>query len=207
MKKVKPVQEAEHAGVYDMLHRKKENILKNIRATRLGQEDVTESPAYQEALKLYNEYIESHQMKHTPERIFILKKLYECQTPVDSKTLYDMVCKEEGLVSKATIYNNLALLIEAKLIRKLDLVGGNMFFYEKTVGQTPHGYIICDKCGSISLLNDPELFAKDYKLPRGFLPDGITFHIHGTCHKCHLAERRNEKKLEQKIQKKTKLKS
>lgn len=193
-----------HVGVHESIIKKKNNIVKNVRPVTDQKVDIEESPVYQEVLRLYESYIERRHMKHTGERLFILKKLYECQGPVDIRTLHTMVCKEEGLISLATMYNNLSLLVDAKLVRKLDLVGGRLAFYEKTVGENPHGYVICDKCGSISVLDEPDVFAKQYELPRGFSVQDITFHIHGFCHKCQLEEDKKNRKLEKEL-KKTKL--
>lgn len=192
------------AGVHEVANRKRDNIIRHVRPKKSKSGDNSLPSAYDEALKVFDEYLIKEKKKRTPERLFVLKKIYECQTPVDIQTLHQMVCEEEGLVSLTTIYNNLSLLIGARLVRRLDLVG-KMSFFEKTLGQTPHGYIVCSECGSIKVLEDPVLFESlSKRTPRGFHTTDVTLLINGTCQKCEQARRRALGKTEKKTQKKNK---
>ena len=181
----------EHEGILEQANRKRNNIIRHARP----KSESVDPADYAEALTRLDAYLAKCGKRHTPERLFVLKKIYECQAPVDIQTLYEMVCNEEGLVSLATIYNNLALLVDAGLVRRLDLVGGKMAFFERVVGQMPHGYLICDACGSIRVLEQPDI--EGYKLPSGFRVNDVTFHIHGLCKRCQTALRRQKQRDEQ----------
>lgn len=197
-RKAKKILVEPQAGVYETANKKRDNIIRNVRKGTKGGVTEELSEVYDEAVAQFGEFLSQHGKKRTPERFFILKKIYECQTPVDIQTLFKMVCQEEGLVSLTTIYNNLSLLIDAGLVRKLDLVGGKMAFFEKTLGQEPHGYIICDNCGSISLFKESEFFDIHSLMPRGFRMHDITFHVHGICHKCQMSIRKVARKEQKK---------
>lgn len=175
--------------MHEAANLKRDNIIKHVRQRSKAAEGAVPA-GYDEALAMFDEYILRHKKKRTPERLFILKKIYECQAPVDIQTLFGMVCNEEGLVSLATMYNNLSLLVDAGLVHKIDLLGGSMAFYEKSIGLKPHGFILCDKCGAIKVLDDADFPEPPHRLPKGFHVNDVTYHIHGVCHKCQMAERR-----------------
>lgn len=179
--------------VYDSANLKRDHIIDPSRDESLIPEAATKAdkngkdgPAgYAEACKRYENYIKSHGKRLTPERAFILKKIYEQKTPVDIQTLFELVCKEEGQVALSTIYNNLSMLIDAQLVRRLDLVNGAMAFFEKTLGVEPHGYVICQRCGKIKTLQTARLkeIMAD-QLPKSYLITDFNLQVNGFCKRC-----------------------
>lgn len=197
--------------VYDSANRKRDSIISSTKQNVLipeidnGDNSVEDGlPAgYAEALKRYEVYMETHSKRRTPERAFILKQIYEQKGPVDIQTLHALVCKSEGQVALTTIYNNLALLIDAHLVRRLDLVGGAMAFFEKTLGVEPHGYMICQRCGKIRTLQIDQLHeAFSSQLPKGFLVSDINLQVNGLCKRCQTLIRK-EAELERKAAERT----
>lgn len=175
-------------GVYDTVNRKRDNIVKELHACEVP-------PEYEEARRRMENYLHSQKKRCTIERRFILQALYQLDSPVDIETLHDIVCRDKGMVSLTTVYNTLQLLVELKLAKRLELVSHGMTFFEKTLGQEPHGYVICEQCGAISVIAHPEVFDLfKGQLPKGFLPDDFTLHIHGLCQKCQRENRKNRKK-------------
>lgn len=185
--------------VYDTANLKRDHIINTAREVALIPETQPKAKdqqhegaaGYAEACKRYNNFIEAHGKRLTPERSFILKKIYEQKAPVDIHTLYEMVCKEEGQVALSTIYNNLALLIDAQLVRRIDLVNGAMAFFEKTLGVEPHGYVVCQHCGKIKTLQISkvkEIMAD--QLPKSFLITDFNLQVNGLCKKCQTALRK-----------------
>lgn len=179
--------------VYDSANLKRDHIVHSTRQESLipeivveGQPDEEPMPAgYPEALARYETYMEEHSKRRTPERLFILRTIYEQKVPVDIQTLHTLVCKGKGQVALTTIYNNLALLIEARLVRRLDLVGGAMAFFEKTLGVEPHGYMVCQRCGKIRTLQvDKLLDVVVSQLPKGFQISDVNLQVNGYCKKC-----------------------
>lgn len=178
--------------VYDSANLKRDKIIASARRERFVPEADANgagpgsSPAgFEEALLRYEAYMEEHSKRRTPERSFILRKIYEQNVPVDIQTLHSIVCKEAGTVALTTVYNNLALLIDARLVRRLDLVGGAMAFFEKTLGVEPHGYMICQRCGKIRTLQVKSLTQEiNPQLPKGFQITDINLQVNGYCKKC-----------------------
>lgn len=153
---------------------------------------------YAEAQRQFESYILAHGKRFTPERAFVLKQIYALKAPVDISTFYEMVCKEQGQVALATVYNNLALLVDAHLVRRLDLVGGAMAFYEKTLGVEPHGYAVCQHCGKIRIIQldgiTDQILAQ---LPKTFQTTDINLQVNCLCKKCQTTLRR-EAEMERK---------
>ena len=183
--------------VFDSANQKRDQIVSSRRRESQIPEIVSEEnvsseerqPAgYAEALRRYEAYMDSHRKRRTPERLFVLRQIYAQKVPVDIQTLHAMVCKEEGQVSLTTIYNNLSMLIDAHLVRRLDLVGGAMAFFEKTLGVEPHGYMVCQRCGKIRTLQVEKL--QDVivpQLPKAFQISDINLQVNGLCKKCQTA--------------------
>ncbi len=175
MKKKQPERVAE------AVNRKRDQITKNLRTD-------TVAPEYDEALRIMEDHLRSRKKRCTIERRFILKLLYQLNSPVDIYTLHKMVCADEGAVALTTVYNTLDLLVELKLASRLELVSRGMTFFERTLGQDPHGFVICEKCGSIKVLRKLQVLQKfEPQLPKGFLPEAYTLQIHGLCAKCQRA--------------------
>ena len=185
--------------VYESANLKRDHIIDPSRdeslipeaVTVVGKSGTTGPAGYAEACKRYENYIKSHGKRLTPERAFVLKKIYEQKAPVDIQTLYDLVCKEEGQVALSTIYNNLAMLIDAQLVRRLDLVNGAMAFFEKTLGVEPHGYLICQRCGKIKTLQTARLkeIMAD-QLPRSYQITDFNLQVNGFCKRCQTCMRK-----------------
>ncbi len=185
--------------VYDNANLKRDHIISVSREVALIPEVQSKeknkasdgSVGYEEACRRYSNYISAHGKRLTPERAFILKKIYEQKAPVDIQTLYDMVCKEEGQVALSTIYNNLALLIDAQLVRRIDLVNGAMAFFEKTLGVEPHGYVVCQRCGKIKTLQISKVKEiMGEQLPKSFMVTDFNLQVNGLCKKCQTAARK-----------------
>ncbi len=175
--------------VAETVNRKRDEITKNLRPDEVA-------PEYEEARRIMEDYLRSQDKRCTIERRFVLQVLYQLNSPVDISTLHKLVCQDEGNVSLTTVYNTLNLLEQLKLAKRLELVSRGMTFFEKTLGQEPHGFVICEQCGSIKALRKLQVLnIFESQLPKGFLAEDFTLQIHGLCAKCQRqnAKRKNKK--------------
>ncbi len=175
--------------IAEAVNRKRDEITKNLRQDAVA-------PEYDEARQIMEDYLRSQNKRCTVERRFILEVLYQLNSPVDIYTLHKIVCADEGSVALTTVYNTLDLLVQLKLAKRLELVSRGMTFFEKTLGQEPHGFVICEQCGSIKVIRKLQVLQKfESQLPKGFLPEDYTLQIHGLCAKCQRAnaKKRNKK--------------
>ena len=173
--------------VSEAVNRKRDQITKNLHTDVLA-------PEYDEALRIMEDYLRSQKKRCTVERRFILQALYQLNSPVDIYTLHKIVCKDEGSVALTTVYNTLDLLVQLKLANRLELVSRGMTFFERTLGQEPHGFVICEQCGTIKVLRKLQVLQNfESQLPKGFVPEAYTLQIHGLCAKCQRANAKKKK--------------
>lgn len=175
-------------GIYEAVSRKRENVLKNARVGEIA-------PEYEVALEQMESYLRSQKKRCTIERRYVLEVLYRLDWPIDTALLHDYVCEMQGNVALTTIYNTLELLEQLHLVRRIELVNHGMTFFERSLGLEPHGFVICNECGSLRHLRLSSLMpALQTQLPTGFEPQDFTLQIHGLCAKCQRATLRKKKK-------------
>ena len=105
--------------------------------------------------ELLNKYLQENNLRQTPERYIILKHIYSISKHFDIDHLYGCINKKEK-ISRATIYNNLEILTQAGLIKKLHF-NHNKVLYEKSLHKNQHDHIICTICGKIIEFCDPRI--------------------------------------------------
>tara|TARA_B100001250_G_scaffold195478_1_gene167915 strand:- start:1166 stop:1594 length:429 start_codon:yes stop_codon:yes gene_type:complete len=105
--------------------------------------------------ELLNLYLLENNLRQTPERYIILKYIYQIASHFDIDFLYNSINKKEK-ISKATIYNNLEILSQAKLIKKSSF-NNNRILYEKSLNKKQHDHLICNDCGEIFEFCDPRI--------------------------------------------------
>lgn len=149
-----------------------------------------------EALGLLDEYLRKNKLRQTLERRLVLETVYRLNGPVDIETLYQLIGMEVH-VSKTTVYNVLELLVKANLVRQITLIDGGMSFYERTIHQQPHGFMVCRYCSKVTSIPRPEPIGDWLKeVPHTFRIEKISFVVHGICRKCQDAERKAIKREE-----------
>src|SRR6185503_3446799 len=90
-------------------------------------------------------------------------------------------------VSRATVYRTLNKLVDAGMLRRLEI--GPRMFYEHDYGYPQHEHLVCQKCGKMIEFQDPtlETIIADVCRQHNFQQSGHTFIIRGTCLDCNRA--------------------
>ena len=141
--------------------------------------------------KIFTEYLNAHGHRKTPERFAILDTIYSIDGHFDIDTLYSIMLNQENFrVSRATLYNTIVLLINAKLVIKHQF--GTTSQYEKCYNRETHHHLICTQCGKVTEFRNDELRQIiENTRHRGFSTSHYSLYIYGICAKC---ERSNKKK-------------
>lgn len=84
----------------------------------------------------------------TPERKVVLQGILDAQGHFTADDLYIRLKRRNPMVSRATVYRTLELLIGCGLVEKVDL-GGQQAYYENFFGREHHDHLICLGCGTI----------------------------------------------------------
>ena len=92
-----------------------------------------------------------------------------------------------GLVDPATVYRTLSKLVDAGLLRRLEL--GPRMYYEHDYGYPQHEHMHCEQCGKMIEFQSPQIEATMREVCRQhqFHASGHTFVIRGTCAECNRA--------------------
>jgi len=142
--------------------------------------------------KIFTEYLETNKHRKTPERFAILDTIYSIDGHFDIEKLYVLMAEQEKFrVSRATLYNTIILLMDAKLVIKH--LFGNSSQYEKSFNIETHHHLICTQCSKVSELQDDTLKNQiiNSKLNR-FQMSHYSLYIYGTCNKCARANKRKK---------------
>ncbi|MGN0221533.1 MAG: Fur family transcriptional regulator, partial [Prevotella sp.] len=144
-------------------------------------------------------YLQEGNHRKTPERYAILDAAYRISGLFSMEELGVQLEMQKGLVvSRATLYNTVKLLVELGLLVKHHTKAHVM--YAAVQKKKGHCQQICTVCGKVRDLNLPEMTAlfSELKVNR-FRKENFILQIYGVCHTCqlHLAkqmERKNNNK-------------
>lgn len=140
---------------------------------------------------LFTEYLIKNGHRQTKERYAILEYAYAIKGHFDVETLYcNMLEEKKFRVSKATLYNTIELLVNARLIVRHQF-GTLAVQYEKAAVAETHYHLVCTHCGAISEYKDDNLtqIVQSKKITK-FTPEYYSLYIYGLCSKCKYALKR-----------------
>ncbi len=154
-------------------------------------------PAKEETIDLVKEIFRSHMKEHklrqTSERFLVLEEIYRSDGHFDADEIFFSMKNADTRVSRATVYNTLDLLVEARLVQRHQF-GKNNYYYERAYAYQQHDHIICKECGAVMEFCDPriqEIKTMMEKMHK-FNISGHSLHFFGTCGDVSSCTRRAE---------------
>jgi Fur family ferric uptake transcriptional regulator len=103
----------------------------------------------------------------------------------DAEELLESMTAAGIRVSRATAYRTLAKLVDAGLLRRLEI--GPRTFFEHDYGYPQHDHLVCARCKRIFEFQQPEIEAllREACSERLFQMTGHTVFVRGVCAECN----------------------
>jgi Fur family ferric uptake transcriptional regulator len=120
----------------------------------LQRVDVEFSPEQQ-----FSEYLHTQGKRVTQQRRRILETIYSHHDHFDAEELLDHLrgAAARGEVSRATVYRTLAELVEAGILRRVQVEANGRSLYEHQYAYPAHDHLICEVCNRLIEFHAEEL--------------------------------------------------
>lgn len=100
----------------------------------------------------FNKAMKQAEKRVTPQRLAIFKMLIATNAHPTAQEIYRHVKQEYPMITLATVYHTLDMLIQIGIAKELGFSGLSTRF---EANMKPHINLICLKCGKIEDLNEP----------------------------------------------------
>ena len=146
-------------------------------------------PVAQSPEDKFREYLASRSrpQRYTDQQRDLVRYVFAQHNHFDAENLIDEL-KRAGLrVSRATVYRTLNKLVDAGLLRRLEL--GQRTYFEHDYGYPQHEHLVCERCNRIIEFQSPALDAqlREVCSAHQFQSNGHTLIVRGTCADCNRA--------------------
>jgi Fur family transcriptional regulator, ferric uptake regulator len=146
--------------------------------------EVTHSPESK-----FREYLASRPrpQRYTGQQRDLVRHIFARHNHFDAEQLIDDMKQAGFAVSRATVYRTLAKLVDAGLLRRLEL--GPRMFYEHDYGYPQHEHLYCETCGRVIEFQSAAFdgVVREVCQEHRFQTTGHTFVIRGICSDCNRA--------------------
>lgn len=123
-------------------------------------------------------------LKLTPQRMVIFRILSDANKHITVDEIYQKAIEEYPMLSLATVYRNMEQMVEANLLKHLDL-GGSSIRYDTNLEE--HHHFVCTKCGKVAdvYLNDVKYKMDSRRSNLGKAKiNSLDLHLQGICGEC-----------------------
>jgi len=130
-------------------------------------------------------YLKQSRQRVTAERLSVFEEIFAQDGHIDAEDLLASLLEAGVEISRATVYRNLDLLVDAGLVTKHRL-GRNHFLYEHVYSGQDHDHLVCVSCGRVVEFVSPGIIAMQSEICRlhGFVPERHSLEISGLCRTC-----------------------
>ena len=130
-----------------------------------------------------DDFIRRKGLRRTSQRDSIVRSVFSKDEHFTAEEIFERVRKTDADTSRATVYRTLGLLVEADLLREIDL-GDNQTTYDPNfLGRPSHNHLVCIDCGKVLEFEDTHLEVLNDCVTRrlGFKPIRQSIKIEANC--------------------------
>jgi len=121
--------------------------------------------------KRFSEALQNEKLKLTSQRLAIFDEVIYGKKHRECEEICNSLKRKNNIVSRATVYRTLDILIKYDFVRKMD-IGDGRIRYESKIGNPHHDHMICVETGKIiefvsdeiELIQDKIAEEKGYKI-------------------------------------------
>lgn len=134
-------------------------------------------------VKKFLQYLEEHHCRKTPERFVILDRAMKMAHVFTVEQLGENVERGGYMVSRATLYNNVELLVKAQLLHKFNYDGQHTYYERFSLSRYTH--LVCNECGKVKVVKDSTFVAyMNAKTFPAFSSRHFSLCVYGICNSC-----------------------
>jgi Fur family transcriptional regulator, ferric uptake regulator len=120
--------------------------------------------------------------------IELLGREHCCLTALE---IFDKLRAEGRHVGIASVYRVLDLLVQHRLVQRVDVGGGHVRYEPQHASGEHHHHIVCDDCGNVEAFSNPKLEQVLHEIEGsvGYSISGHEVVLHGECGNCAVPAR------------------
>jgi len=150
-------------------------------------------------IERFEEYLKSRGKRITQPRRVLVDFVFSKHEHFDAEALIEELStqsKGNERVSRPTVYRTLNELVEAGLLRKMEI--GGRAVYEHDYGYPDHDHLYCTQCQKLIEFQSAELaeLRNQVAIQNQFRATGHRFIINGVCEVCQKKSRRKKRRLD-----------
>jgi Fur family transcriptional regulator, ferric uptake regulator len=128
-------------------------------------------------------FIERKGLRRTGQRDRIVRAVFSEDEHFTAEELYDRVRRSDDGISRATVYRTLSLLVEADLLREIDLGEDQTTYDPNFLDKPSHNHLVCIDCGKVIEFEDTHIDLLNDCVTRrlGFKPLRQSLKIEANC--------------------------
>lgn len=137
----------------------------------------------------FREYLASRAkpQRFTDQQRELVEHIFARHSHFDAEQLIENLKAAGKSVSRATVYRTLAKLVDAGLLRRIELGARTVFDHD--YGYPAHDHLVCGQCGAMIEFQHPRLddLLREAAGEHQFQVDGHSLVVRGVCGACNAA--------------------
>jgi Fur family ferric uptake transcriptional regulator len=133
-------------------------------------------------------FIRRKGLRRTPQRDSIARAAFASEEHFTADELFDRVRRQDAHTSRATVYRTLVLLVEAGLLREIDLGDDQKTYDPNFLDKPSHNHLVCIDCGRVVEFEDTHIELLNDCMTRrlGYRPVRQSIKIEASCEQLRL---------------------
>ncbi len=143
----------------------------------------------QSPVEKFREYLatRSRAQRFTEQQRELVEHIFARHTHFTTEDLLKDLQSSGHSISRATVYRTLTKLVDAGLLRKLDI--GSTTYFDHDYGYPQHEHLLCERCQRLIEFQHPSIESsiRDIASQQQFQVIGHTLIVRGVCLECNRA--------------------